>query len=146
MIDTFVSNLENKIPQLKDYKYDFETGKFTDRNGEEVTANRFRLARSNSNIGAARAGEAALRTAILTKSIISSESSQRPALLEKLFNQSNQVVTQGNLTALFSFKDNANAIATNLSNRLDDTYAPSDLSEIENVINTGKLLKYPNKT
>lgn len=81
LIHTFTTTLFNKFPGLARYHYDFNRKDFFDKNGERVSPDRFREGAEKDQARDARAGEATLRRGVFLKSLISSESSERPGIL-----------------------------------------------------------------
>jgi hypothetical protein len=102
LVDTFVSTTENQFPALRNYEYDFRTNNFVDANGRPVSGGRFSEGAKSGVARGARAGSSTLRAAILAKSLASSESGQRPGILEKVLRGSRALVTKGGLDTLFS--------------------------------------------
>ncbi|MCX7184920.1 MAG: hypothetical protein NTW90_06770 [Nitrosospira sp.] len=102
LIHTFITTLHNQFPQLKDYKYDFSSRQFVDRQGRPVGADRFADAGRLGVARSSRAGEATMRRGILIQSLISSESGQRPGILEQALNGGRSLVLGGDLSGLFS--------------------------------------------
>ena len=66
---SFLDNIERNYPQIKDYKYDFETRRFIDGRGRPVDGNRFELGRIKGVFSASRAGEASIRRGIFLMSL-----------------------------------------------------------------------------
>lgn len=102
LIESAVASLENQYPAIGNYRYDFNTNKFFDRDGNEVTRSRFVAGSKSAGVRASRTGEAGLRKGILLASLMASESSERPAILERFFRGSAQLASSDSLKALFS--------------------------------------------
>ncbi|WP_157211093.1 hypothetical protein [Verrucomicrobium spinosum] len=84
LIETFLSHLHQKIPALRNYRYDFERQQFIYRDGRPVGRERFDAGAETNLVRASRAGQATLRRAIFLQSLASSQGSERPQLLEAL--------------------------------------------------------------
>ncbi|WP_177219686.1 hypothetical protein [Nitrosospira multiformis] len=102
MIHTFVTTFQNKAPEFKDVRYDFNRREFIGRLGVPVDRATFQR-RANEGMGrAAGAGEATSRRGILIQSLISSESGERPGILEHVLSRARALVLTGNLDRSFS--------------------------------------------
>lgn len=112
LIHTFITTLHNQFPQLKGYHYDFDKREFRDRRGRPVGVDRFADIRRLGVARAARAGEATARRGVLIQSLVSSESSERPGILEQVISRAGSLVKEGDLTALFS-KSSKEALSVN---------------------------------
>lgn len=99
---SFLDNIERNFPQIKEYKYDFETRKFVDSLGKSVDGDRFRIGRIKGVFDTSRAGQASIRRGIFLMSLASSESSQRSAILEQFFSGAKLLASTPELKALFS--------------------------------------------
>ncbi len=109
LIHTYITTLQNKFPEIKSYKYDFGRLQFVDGRGRLVHADRFNMGAASKDARASRAGEASLRRGILIQSLASSESSERPGLLELVLNRSSQLVeSNDSLKSVFSKNSAAN--------------------------------------
>lgn len=102
LMASFLDNIARNFPQIKEYKYDFETRKFVDSLGKSVDGSRLELGRSKGVFQTSRAGEASIRRGIFLMSLASSESSQRPAILEQFFSGAKLLASTPELKALFS--------------------------------------------
>lgn len=102
LIDTFLSTLNKQFPQLRNYRYDFGSRQFIDRSGRPVGPDRFADIKRLGMARTARAGEATARRGIFLQSLISSESGQRPGILEQVLNRSRALVEKGGLQGLFA--------------------------------------------
>lgn len=103
LIHTFVTTLQNQFPGIENYRYDFGRLQFVDGRGRPVDATRLDLGAASPGGRASRAGQASMRRGILIQSLASSESSERPGLLELVLNGSAQLVSkQGGLKSVFS--------------------------------------------
>lgn len=102
LIHTFITTLQNKAPEFKDVRYDFNRREFIGKNGMPIDRATFRR-RARQGFGrAARAGEATARRGILIQSLISSESGERPGILEHVLNRARTLVSQRSLSRSFS--------------------------------------------
>lgn len=108
LIHTFITTLQNQHPDIKDDRYDFRTGRFLGPDDRPVEWEDLRVSNAaarSPGARAARAGEASLRRGILIQSLASSESGERPGLLELVLNRSTSLVQDKNgLKAVFSLK------------------------------------------
>lgn len=102
LIDTFVDTAYNLNPELKGFRYDFTRLQFVDADGRRVGREAFVEAAAGSGARRARAGSSTLQRAVFLKSLVSSESSQRPGILEQVLNRGRQLVARGNLDGVFS--------------------------------------------
>lgn len=102
LIHTFVTTFQNKAPEFKDDRYDFNRREFIGRLGQPLDRGAFQRGASQGMGRAARAGEATARRGILIKSLISSESRERPGILEHVLNRARTLVSQGSLSRSFS--------------------------------------------
>jgi hypothetical protein len=137
LIESYVGTLENIYPSIRNYSYDFNANKFVDRDGNEVTRERFMAGAEQGAVRASRAGEAGLRKGVFLQSLMASESSQRPALLEKFFRGSGELAKSDSLGRIFSRDatrggmsvEAAQAIVDKLSDKIDVTVVatPADL-------------------
>ncbi len=87
-----MSNLHNQFPRIKGAKYDFSSGRFVGRDGLPIHRDVFKRFGDKGIGREARAGQATLRRGILIQSLVSSQSSERPGLLEKFLNGSSELV------------------------------------------------------
>lgn len=102
LIHTFITTFQNKAPEFKDVRYDFNRREFIGRDGLPIDRATFRR-RARQGFGrSARAGEATARRGILIKSLVSSESRERPGILEHVLNRARALVSQGSLDRSFS--------------------------------------------
>lgn len=103
LVDNYVKTLQNTYPDIKDYRYDFNTNQYLDRNGTPVNEDGFdRLAERSHGSRAARAGASGMRRGIFLQSLLASPRSGQPGLLEAFLRGSGQLVQQGSpLHALF---------------------------------------------
>lgn len=101
LIDTFVTTTRAQNPEIKDYHYDFQRREFVDKRGNSITRGRFVAGSERPAARSARAGEATLRRGIFLQSLVSSESGQRPGILEQVLNRGHSLVNQGGLQGLF---------------------------------------------
>lgn len=102
LIDTFLSTLHNQFPRIKNARYDFQKRQFIGRDGMPIDRTAFQRI-ANQGIGReARAGEATLRRGIFIQSLVSSESGQRPGILEQVLSRGRSLANQGGLQGLFS--------------------------------------------
>ncbi|WP_177171833.1 hypothetical protein [Nitrosovibrio tenuis] len=111
LIHTFIETLHNKFPEITSYRYDFANRQFTDRLGRPVGLDRFTHAEATGLGGSARAGKASMRRGILIQSLISSEGSERPGILEQVLNRSSALVLRGKLEGIFSRKAESERIS-----------------------------------
>lgn len=102
LIETFLGTLDNQFPQLKSYRYDFSRRQFVDRSGRPVGPDRFADAGRSPVARAARASSATARRGIFLQSLVSSEGSQRPGILEQALNGRRSLIQGGELDGLFS--------------------------------------------
>lgn len=120
LIDTYLSTLQSKYPGIKNARYDFGTGQFIGANDLPIRRGdgpgSFDAAAASGPGRASRAGEASLRRGILIQSLASSESSERPGLLELVLSRSSQLVgEQGGLGRVFSQAAGGKTSATDQS-------------------------------
>lgn len=104
LIKTFIGNIHNQFPEIKDARYDFETGEFIDPAGDVVEdgfIDRIRKGRFGELAKRARAGATTTRQAILVQSLISSEGSKRPDILGQLLHR-DRSLAEGGIDKLFS--------------------------------------------
>jgi hypothetical protein len=108
----------NFLPGDKNARYDFRTGRFLGADGVPIEWEDIRVSDEEANAAgarAARAGEGSLRRGILIQSLASSESSERPGLLENVLSRSAQLVSsKNNLKSIFSknsFGHSENAVS-----------------------------------
>lgn len=102
LIHTFITTFQNKAPEFKDVRYDFNRREFIGRLGVPVDRGAFQRRASEGMGRAARAGEATMRRGILIQSLISSESGERPGILEHVLSRARALVLTGNLDRSFS--------------------------------------------
>lgn len=106
LIHTFVTTLQNKYPGIKNARYDFSRQQFIGANGLPIHWGDLGVldkAAASPGGRTARAGEASLRRGILIQSLTSSESGERPGLLELVFSRSFQLASEkGGLKGVFS--------------------------------------------
>ena len=97
LIYTFLSNLNNQFPQIKDIRYDFNQREFIRvRDARPVDWTKFNEYRGKGSVGvAARAGEATARRGAFIQSLISSESGERSRILEQVLHRASALVKQG---------------------------------------------------
>ncbi len=93
LLHTFVTTLHNLFPGIKGYRYDAGRNRFVDRRGRPLDAARLEFGKGTAGARASRAGEASLRRGILLQSLISSESGEKPGLLENVLSRSVQLVS-----------------------------------------------------
>src|SRR3989344_9430533 len=80
----FLQTTYNQNPENGGIRYDFASRQFIDADGATVTQERFNdLARTVAN-RTGRPGEASIRRAALLQSLVRSESSERPGILEDI--------------------------------------------------------------
>ncbi|SFU73509.1 hypothetical protein SAMN05216417_1215 [Nitrosospira multiformis] len=102
LIHTFITTFQNKAPEFKDVRYDFNRRKFIGRLGQSFDRETIQRGASEGMGRAARAGEATVRRGILIQSLISSESFDRPGILEHVLSRARAFVSQGSLSRSFS--------------------------------------------
>lgn len=102
LIHTFISNTQKQFPRIKGAKYDFNRGRFIGRNGLPIHRDSFYRLRGKGVGREARVGEAAMRRSIFIESLISSDGSERPGLLERFLNGTSKLVLKGDLKGIFS--------------------------------------------
>lgn len=115
MAQTFVKTTFNRAPELKDYEFNFEMGRFTDGKGQPVTGE----AMAEKVGGRKGIGEKTARRAVLLQTLIRSESKgvgQRNGILEQVLHWGNSSSTPGSLNAIFSRRAET---ADNSANRAD---------------------------
>lgn len=102
LIHTFITTLHNKLPSIKNAKYDFSRGEFLNRLG--VPLNRAAFQRiADQGIGReARIGEASMRRGILIQSLISGQGGSRSGILEQALNGGRTLILRGKLEGIFS--------------------------------------------
>lgn len=105
MIHTFLATTKQQFPQLDAYSYDFNSSQFVDRSGRPVGTDRFADAAGLGVARASRAGQATVRRAIFLQSLVSSDGSARPGILENVLTGGRSFVSQGGLKAVFSRSD-----------------------------------------
>lgn len=102
LIHTFITTLHNKLPSIKNAKYDFSQGEFLNRLGVPLNREAFQRI-ADSGVGQqARAGEATMRRGILIQSLISGKGGSRSGILEQVLNRSRSLVRRGKLEGIFS--------------------------------------------
>ncbi len=84
MIDTALSTLEAQNPDVSKFRFDFARRQFVDANGKSVGRGRFVAGAKRGGARASRSGQATLRSGILIRSLVSSESGQRSGILEQV--------------------------------------------------------------
>lgn len=84
MIDTALSTLEAQNPDVSKFRFDFARRQFVDANGKSFGRGRFMAGAKRGGARASRSGQATLRSGILIRSLVSSESSQRSGILEQV--------------------------------------------------------------
>lgn len=104
LIDIFLQTTQNQFKGIEGYKYDFDKRRFIDRSGRSIGADRFEAIDAGSSPAArkAKAGSATTRRYIFLQSLISSESSQRPELLENIRYWGRALAKSPELQKLFS--------------------------------------------
>jgi hypothetical protein len=115
LIHTFITTLQNRLPELKNYHYDFAKQGFFDNDGKRIAepvqdvGNKAMESgdvegRSGGGIRSARAGKASLRLGILIQSLVSEEGRAigDGGILEAVLNQSGSLVNNGQLDGLMS--------------------------------------------
>ena len=101
LIRTFVETLYNQVPSLNDYRYDFRNSSYVTRDGQKVESLWRTIPSDDARAG--RAGEATLRRGVFLKSLMESESGERPGFLENVFTRSNSLTREPELKAMFMF-------------------------------------------
>lgn len=144
LIHTFVTTLQNQFPSIKNYKYDFGFGEFRDNTGRRVSRERLERGASGSYGRASRAGEASLRRGIFLQSLISSESSEKPGILENILRRSSQLVKQdgGGLDGMLSISFDIDSFRNKLESRLPTKAA----NAIRDVFTTHKTFNWYHRT
>lgn len=112
LIYTFLSNLQNQLPEIKNVRYDFARRAFVGRDDLPVDWGRFESARRRGLGATARAGEATARRGAFIQSLISSPNGARPGLLENALRGAAGLVQQGGLSRLFSKATKTNPKST----------------------------------
>ena len=102
LIHTFVTNIEHSFPEIKNARYDFNKRRFYTNDSSQPNGRNYDRTGAEALAGNARAGEATTRRGIFIRSLISSESSERPRILEHVLSRANSLVTQGGLKGIFS--------------------------------------------
>jgi diguanylate cyclase (GGDEF)-like protein len=106
LIDTFLSNLERAMPEIKNVGYNFDARQFINiSTGKPIDISVFSKLRDSAYAGkarAARTGEATARRGAFIRSLISSESSERPRILEQVLSRASSLVKDGGLKGAFS--------------------------------------------
>ncbi|MGZ5573931.1 MAG: hypothetical protein ACXWEO_02795 [Methylobacter sp.] len=94
----------HSFPELSNVRYDFNKRDFYRQDdGQPVDWAKFHKYRAEYGVGrTARAGEATARRGAFIRSLISSESSERPGILEQVLNRASSLVKNGNLSGMFS--------------------------------------------
>lgn len=95
LIQTFVDTTYNQFKGLDGYYYDFKQQGFFNRLGRPLGHESLDEGATNPVARTARAGEATIRRAIILKSLISSQSSERPRILEQFLSRSQSVKARG---------------------------------------------------
>ena len=132
LIKTFLANIHNQFPDIKRVGYDFRNGQFVRvPSGLPLDISAIMDIRRGKFAGmaaGARAGEATLRRAILIQSIASSESSERPRLLENLLTWNGKRLAQNGLGKRQA-GDNTRTDITDITGKDDTTRLSSSLNE-----------------
>jgi len=102
LIDTFLGTANGKLSSLLSYKFDAGRNEFVDDRGRPVGRGRFSTGASSQAGRAARMGPSDLRRAILLNTLLSSDGSERPGLLEDFLQRSPQLVRTDALRGIFS--------------------------------------------
>ncbi|MCC4115327.1 hypothetical protein LLG90_08210 [Aromatoleum toluclasticum] len=95
--DAFLATLQTKYPGIKNARYDFSQRQFLGVDGLPIHrggARSFDAAASGPKGRAARAGQATLRQGILLQSLVSSESGERPGILEHVLRGARALVAR----------------------------------------------------
>lgn len=96
LIQAFVDTTSHQLKGLDNYYYDFKQQGFFDGMGRPLSDSRLRDgARYSPMARTARAGEATIKRAIVLKSLISSQSSERPRILEQFLSRSQSLKARG---------------------------------------------------
>ena len=110
LIQAFVGTTYHQLKGLDNYYYDFKQQGFFDRMGRPVRADRFRDGASKGLSRAARAGESTIKRAIVLKSLISSQSSERPRILEQFLHRYSPLEERG-LKGIFYSQNSFNTVS-----------------------------------
>lgn len=121
LIHTYVKTLQNNFPSIKNYHYDFYNREFRDNAGRRIGRERFDAGAALGAGRASRAGEASLRRGIFLQSIASSESSERPGILEQFVNGRIQPSEENQLIAVF--RRTPSELSRDARQYLNDTFA-----------------------
>ena len=94
MIETSLESLAHYVPDFKTASYDFATNSFRDGEGKPLSDGTLDLWASSAGRGrASGAGRTSLKRAIVLNTLVRSESSERPGLLESVLRQPSDVVS-----------------------------------------------------
>lgn len=109
LAQTFVTTIQNNVPDIKDVYYDYaNSGFYSRKHGTRLPAVYFKLTASNSEAArAARAGESSIRRAVFLQSLMDSESKsvgERESILGELSSNRLSADERG-VRALFNRKD-----------------------------------------
>ncbi|WP_278394938.1 hypothetical protein [Acinetobacter venetianus] len=95
LIDTFVATTYNQFEGLNEYRYDFTEYRYVDRRGRPLDSARLDRGERTANARTAKVGKATIKRAIVLKSLISSQSSERPRILEQFLSRSQSLKARG---------------------------------------------------
>jgi hypothetical protein len=101
LLIAFLDNLHTRYPAIRNYRYDFTINQFTDANGRPIGGERFSDGAKADVARGARVGQASLRRGILLQSLMASQGSERPAILEQLFRGAGELAKSSALKAGF---------------------------------------------
>ena len=102
LIDTFLSNLHQRFPQIKDYSYDFARLEIIDSRGRPVDPTRLERGAGTAMGRASFSGRGTLQRGIFLESLVRSESGERPRILEVVLRRASELVADGGLAGTFS--------------------------------------------
>lgn len=81
LVQAFVDTTYNQFEGLNEYRYDFTKHRYIDSRGRSLDSARLERGERTANARRAKAGSSTIKRAIFLKSLISSQSSERPNIL-----------------------------------------------------------------
>jgi hypothetical protein len=85
LIETSYQNVVTQLPILRGVRFDFPGGKFVQEDGTEVTDSRIQAVAGTADVRRARAGEATIKGALATQSLLrAADSEGGGCILEQL--------------------------------------------------------------
>ena len=144
LIDTHVSTVINAIPEIANYRYDFERNQFTDRSGRPAGGN---FAADIAATGVARAhrvGSKTVSRVVVLQSLMATEAARQPGTLAAVLRRAGSIVEKTG--PLFSVApEDADAVLSEADDALNEPRAKDDyIGRITSDISLGaRLLVHP---